>query len=282
MMTENEWTQVIRPAAKWFDLRFGELWRYRDLILLLFYRDFSAKFRQTVLGPAWYILQPLFTAGVFTIVFGNVAGLPTDGLPKFLFYTSGIVVWRYFSDCLTRTSDTFTANRALFGKVYFPRLAVPVSVLLTNLVAFFIQFVFFLCVMAYFFLAGTSFRPNTAILLFPFLLLLMAMLGLGGGIIISSATSKYRDLQNLVQFGVQLLMYAAPVIYPVSGIPDKYRWILLANPMTSVIEAFRYGFLGAGTVSVGHLFYSAVFGIIVLLIGVAIFSRIERTVMDTV
>ena len=276
------WTQIIEPKGKWFDIKLKELWRYRDLIILFFHWDFTARFKQTILGPAWYLIQPLMTTGIFTIIFGNVAELSTDGLPKFLFYMSGTVVWRYFADCLTETSNTFTVNLGLFGKVYFPRLSVPISKLLTNLVTFGIQFMFFLCFMIYFGFMGTDINPNAYLLLFPYLLFLMACLGLGVGIIVSAATAKYRDLQYLVQFGVQLLMYATPVIYPLSTIPEKYRWILIANPMTPVVETFRYGFLGAGTVSPAHLMYSTFIALILLVIGMAFFNRIERTFMDTV
>ena len=276
------WTQVIEPKGRWFDLKLKELWRFRDLILLFFRRDFVAQYKQTILGPVWYLIQPLMTTGIFTVIFGNVAKLPTDGLPKFLFYMSGIVVWRYFADCLTQISATFTGNAHLFGKVYFPRLAVPLSKLLTNLLTFGLQFILFLCFMAYFGIKGAAIKPNIWLATFPLLLLMMAGMGLGFGIILSSATSKYRDLQQLVGFGTQLLMYATPIIYPLSVIPEKYRWILIANPMTSIIETFRFGFLGAGTINPSHLAYSGIFTVVVLLFGILIFNRVERTFMDTV
>jgi lipopolysaccharide transport system permease protein len=247
---------IIRPNRRWFDLRLGELWQYRDLILLFVRRDFVSVYKQTILGPLWYIIQPLLTTITFTVIFGNIAGLPTDGLPQFLFYMSGTVIWTYFAECLSKTSNTFVNNAHLFGKVYFPRLAVPVSILLSNMITFAIQFGFFLAFMGFFALAGASIRPNIYILLTPVLLFIMAGLGLGFGIIISSLTTKYRDLRFLVQFGVQLLMYATPVIYPVSTIPARFQPLIQANPMTPVVETFRYAFLGAGTVNALNLLYS--------------------------
>ncbi len=278
----EEWTYIIEPKGKWFDLKLKEIWSYRDLIYLFFHRDFVSRFKQTILGPIWYLIQPLFSAGIFTVVFGNIAQISTDGLPKFLFYMSGTVVWRYFADCLAETSSTFSGNAALFGKVYFPRMSLPISKLLTNLVAFSIQFLFFLCFLGYFLFKGAEVHPNSAILLFPVLLILMAAMGLGVGIIVSSATTKYRDLQHLVGFGTQLLMYATPIIYPLSAIPGKYRWLLFANPMTPVVEAFRYGFMGAGSLDAFHLLYSGLFSLLVLVVGLVFFNRIERTFMDTV
>jgi lipopolysaccharide transport system permease protein len=273
---------VISPRRNLFDLRLGDLWRYRDLVLLFVWRDFVSIYKQTILGPLWYLIQPLLTTITFTVVFGNIADLPTDGLPQFLFYMSGNVVWSYFAAALTKTSDTFTANAGLFGKVYFPRLAVPVSILISNLITFAIQFAFFLLFVAFFALRGAAVQPNQWMLLTPLLLLMMAGLGLGFGIIISSLTTKYRDLRFLVSFGVQLLMYATPVIYPISAIPERYRWLILANPMTPIVEAFRYAFLGAGTVDAGHLLYSFVFMLVVVAAGVVIFNRVEQTFMDTV
>ena len=281
-VTNQDWDLIIQPQRHLLDLRFKELWRYRDLVLLFVRRDFVAVYKQTILGPLWYLIQPLLTTITFTIIFGNIAGLPTDGLPQFLFYMSGTVIWTYFADCLTKTSNTFVQNAGLFGKVYFPRLAVPVSILLSNLITFTIQFTFFLIFMAFFALRGADIEPNSWMLLTPFLLLMMAGLGLGLGIIISSLTTKYRDLRFLVTFGVQLLMYATPVIYPASSIPTRFQILLLANPMTPIVEGFRYAFLGAGTVSMGMLFYSAGFTVVVLIVGIIIFNRMEQTFMDTV
>jgi lipopolysaccharide transport system permease protein len=259
--------------------------------MLFVRRDFVSVYKQTILGPLWYLIQPLLTTITFTVIFGNIASLPTDGLPQFLFYMSGTVVWSYFASCLTKTSETFVQNANLFGKVYFPRLAVPVSILISNLITFLIQFAMFLVFVLYFILRspsdplgrGTSIQVNWLwISLSPILMLMMAGLGLGFGIIISSLTTKYRDLRFLVTFGVSLLMYATPVIYPASTIPERFQWVIQANPMTSVIEAFRYAYLGAGTVNLNHLLYSFGFMLVVVIIGSIIFNRVEQTFMDTV
>jgi lipopolysaccharide transport system permease protein len=279
----DTWTKIIRPKRGFFDIRLGELWRARDLIMLFVWRDFVSIYKQTILGPLWYIIQPLLTTVVFTFIFGSVAKLPTDGLPPFLFYMSGTVVWAYFSSCITNTSNTFINNSNLFGKVYFPRLAVPVSILISSLIAFGIQFVFFLGFMGYFTLAGTVLHPNLWILLTPVLILIMAGLGLGFGIIISSLTTKYRDLRFLVSFGVTLLMYATPVILPISSFPVRFRWIVLANPMTPIVETFRYAYLGgAGSVNLPDLAYSFGFMVVAVVLGTVIFNRVEATFMDTV
>ncbi|NUM47368.1 MAG: ABC transporter permease [Anaerolineales bacterium] len=281
--TDDSWDLIIQPQRNLLDLRLRELWRYRDLVMLFVRRDFVAVYKQTILGPLWYLIQPLLTTITFTFIFGQIASLPTDGLPQFLFYMSGTVVWAYFADCLNKTSNTFVQNANLFGKVYFPRMAVPVSILLSNLITFFIQFALFLVFVGYFVLRGTAITPNWLwVALSPLLILMMAGLGLGLGIIISSLTTKYRDLRFLVQFGVQLLMYATPVIYPVSSIPERFQWIILANPMTPIVEAFRAAFLGAGTVNVGHLAYSFGFMLVVVFLGSVIFNRVEQTFMDTV
>lgn len=280
---EEDWSLVITPQRGLFDLRLGELWRYKNLILLFVRRDFVSMYKQTILGPLWYLLQPLLTTITYTIIFGNIASLPTDGLPQFLFYMSGTLVWSYFADCLNKTSYTFVENANLFGKVYFPRLAVPISILISSLATFLIQFVMFLGFALFFALRGASIQPNWGWILFmPLLLLIMAGLGLGFGIITSALTTKYRDLRFLVTFGVQLFMYAAPVIYPVSAVPERFEWLILANPVTPVIEAFRYAFLGAGMVNIYQLGYSVIFMLLLVLIGVTIFNRIEQTFMDTI
>jgi lipopolysaccharide transport system permease protein len=280
--SSGSWDLIIRPHRNWFDLKLGELWRYRDLVMLFVRRDFVSLYKQTILGPLWYLIQPLLTTITFTIVFGRIAKLSTDGLPQFLFYMSGTVIWTYFATCLTKTSETFVQNAPLFGKVYFPRLAVPVSILISNLIAFAIQFVFFLAFMVYFALHGAHLRPNWWILATPLLVLMMAGLGLGFGLVVSAMTTKYRDLRFLVQFGVQLLMYAAPVVYSTSSIPVRFQPLIKANPMTSVIEAFRYAFLGGGSVSLGGLVYSFIFMFIIVAAGAVIFNRVEATFMDTV
>lgn len=280
---EPDWSMIIEPQRSLLDLRLGELWKYRDLVMLFVRRDFVSVYKQTILGPLWYLIQPLLTTLTFTVIFGNIAKLPTDGLPQFLFYMSGTVVWSYFASCLTKTADTFVGNASLFGKVYFPRMAVPVSILISNLISFFIQFALFVIFMLYFIMSGTSIDVNWLwILLLPLLLFMMAGLGMGLGILISSLTTKYRDLRFLVTFGVSLLMYATPVIYPVSSVPVRFQWIILANPMTSILEAFRYAFLGAGTADVIHLLYSFAFMLVVLIIGTVVFNRVEQTFMDTV
>ncbi len=278
----EEWTMVIEPKRSLLDLRLGELWRYRDLVMLFVRRDFVSVYKQTILGPLWYLIQPLLTTITFTVIFGNIAQLPTDGLPQFLFYMSGTVIWTYFAECLTKTSNTFVNNANLFGKVYFPRMAVPVSILISNLITFAIQFVFFLAFMLFFALGGANIRPNLWILLSPVLLLMMAGLGLGFGIIISSLTTKYRDLRFLVQFGVQLLMYATPVIYPSSAIPERFQTLIKLNPMTPIVETFRFAFLGAGSVHQLDLLYSFVFMVVIVVIGAVMFNRVEATFMDTV
>ncbi|HOU59883.1 MAG TPA: ABC transporter permease [Kiritimatiellia bacterium] len=279
---DTNWDMVIEPPKGWLDLHLRDLWRYRDLTGLFVRRNFVAAYKQTILGPLWHILQPLLTTLMFTVVFGRIAGLPTDGVPQFLFYMAGTTVWGYFARCLSGTSSTFLANAGIFGKVYFPRMVVPISVVLSQLIGFLIQFIFFLCFYGVFHMRGAPLRPNGAILLLPFLLLLMAGMGLGFGVLISSMTTKYRDLQVLVDFGVQLWMYATPVIYPLSVMSEKYRWILVANPMSAIVETFRYGFFGTGTFSWGHLGYSAAFTFLLLLAGMAVFNRVERTFMDTV
>ena len=278
----DHWDKDIGPQRSWFDLRLRELWHSRDLISLFVRRDFVAAYKQTILGPLWYLIQPLLTTAIFTVIFGGIARLPTDGLPQFLFYMSGTIIWTYFANCLIKTSDTFISNTDLFGKVYFPRLAVPLSILISNLIAFAIQFAFFLAFMLFFALRGTVLHPNGLILLTPFLLLLMAGLGFGFGIIVSALTTKYRDLRFLVQFGVQLLMYATPVIYPVSFVPSRFHVLIQFNPLSAVVETFRYAFLGGGTVNLGELAYSFGFMIVVILVGAIIFNRVEATFMDTV
>jgi lipopolysaccharide transport system permease protein len=272
----------IRPKTGWFDLHLADLVRYRDLVMLFVRRDFVSQYKQTILGPLWFIIQPLLTTLTFTVIFGNLAQLSTDGLPKVLFYLSGVTAWSYFADCLTKTSETFNANSAIFGKVYFPRLAVPVSIVISNLIRFGIQLGLFLGFYVYFLARGTAIHATQALWLLPLLILLMAALGLGAGIIVSSMTTRYRDLRFLVQFGVQLLMYSTPVIYPLSKIPDHYRWIMLANPMTSIIETFRYAFLGTGIFSWLNLGYTAVAATILLAAGVLLFNHVEKTFMDTV
>lgn len=279
---EPEWTEIIEPQNKLLDLKLKQVWRYRDLLLLLVRRDFVATYKQTILGPIWFFLQPILTTLTFTLIFGRIAGLSTDGLPMMLFYLAGITMWGYFSECLNRTATVFKDNASVFGKVYFPRLVMPLSIVVSNLVKLGIQFVLFLGFWGYYTATGANVQPNAALLLFPVLIMLMGGLGLGFGMIISAMTTKYRDLVFLLTFGVQLLMYATPVIYPLSTIGEKYKWLILANPMSSIIETFRYGFLGTGSFHWGYLTYSAGFTLVVLLLGTVIFNRVEKSFMDTV
>jgi lipopolysaccharide transport system permease protein len=280
--SREEWDLIIRPRRPWWDLRLGELWRYRDLIRLLVWRDFVAYYKQTILGPLWYLIQPLLTTMIFTIIFGNIAKLSTDGLPPFLFYLAGNTLWGYFSISLISTSNTFVTNAAIFGKVYFPRLSIPIAVVISNLISFAIRLGLFLIFLTYYLIAGAPIQINFWAFLLPVLIVIMAGLGLGFGIVVSALTTKYRDLQQLVSFGVQLLMYATPVIYPLSSVQGSWRWLLIANPMTGVIEMFRLGFLGTSSLEPIYLLYSFVFMIIILLIGMLIFHRVESTFVDTV
>ncbi|MFN0279976.1 MAG: ABC transporter permease [Pyrinomonadaceae bacterium] len=278
----NDWTLVIRPKSGWFDLHLSDLWRYRDLIIMFVRRDFFSLYKQTILGPLWFFIQPLLMTLTFTVVFGNIAKLDTDGLPKVLFYLSGITAWNYFSECLMKTSETFNVNASIFGKVFFPRLVVPLSVVISNLIKFGIQLLMFLAFYVYFLVGDNNIRPTSALFLLPVLLLMMAALGLGAGILVSSLTTKYRDLRFLIQFGTQLLMYTTPVIFPLSKLPEEYRWIMVANPMTPIIETFRYAFLGTGTFSWGLLGYSAAFTVVIFALGILLFNRVQKTFMDTV
>lgn len=282
---EEHWDIEITSENNLFSLNLKDVWHYRDLMLLLVKRDFVSFYKQTILGPLWFFIQPLFTTLIYTFVFGNLAAIPTDGLPQPLFYLAGITAWNYFSDCLTKTSTVFTANAGLFGKVYFPRLIVPLSIVVSNLIRFGVQMLLFLIMMIVYWGKGASFHPNAYLLLFPFLLILMAMLGLGLGMIISALTTKYRDLSFLITFGIQLMMYLTTVIYPLSVVENKYpnyKWLVEYNPMTSVIEAFRYGFLGQGTFTMLSLGITTVITVLTLLTGIIIFNRVEKNFVDTV
>lgn len=279
---EEDWTLVIKPSSGLFDLQLKEVWRYRDLLQMFVRRDFVAVYKQTILGPIWFFLQPLFTTITFTIVFGNIAGISTDGVPPLLFYMAGIVGWNYFAECLNTTSNTFTQNANIFGKVYFPRLIMPLSIVVSNLLKFGVQFILFLVLLSYFLFTGAHVQPNWAVILVPFLVLLMAALGLGFGMLISAMTTKYRDLKFLVTFGVQLAMYASPVIYPISTLPDKFKIYILANPMSGIIETFRFAFLGQGTFEWSYLGYSTLFAAIILGLGIVVFNKVEKSFMDTV
>lgn len=279
----DEWDLVIRPRAALLDLNLKEVWHYRDLLWLFVKRDFSAQYKQTILGPLWHFIQPVFTTIVFLMVFGKIANIPTDGIEPVLFYMSGITIWNYFSACLTATSNTFVANAGIFGKVYFPRLIIPLSTVMSNMVKFGIQFSLLLLAMGWFGFKNHHFHFGASWLLIPLLVLMMSGLGLGLGIIISSLTTKYRDFSVLIGFAVQLLMYATPVAYPLSYLSGKSfaAWIAW-NPLTPIVEAFRYALFGSGTVNSFGLLFSGGFIVIVLFLGMLIFNKVERTFMDTV
>lgn len=273
---------VISPQKRLWDVNYKEVWAYKDLIYMYVKRDIVTFYKQTILGSLWFIIQPVLTTIMFLFVFGNLAGISTDGIPGPLFYFAGIILWNYFADCLNRNSKTFIENQNVFGKVYFPRLVVPISVTLSNLVKFGIQFVVFVIIYLYYVITGVGVVPNVYACLFPLLVIITAGLSLGFGIIFSSLTTKYRDLTFLLQFGVQLWMYVTPVIYPLSTMPEGKRWIFYLNPMTSIIETFKYGSVGSGLFSWGWLIYSIIFMLVVLLLGVIIFNRVEKSFMDTV
>ena len=283
---ENEhWDIVIQPDKKLFSLDLQEVWRYRDLLVMYVKRDIVTMYKQTILGPLWYIIQPLFTTIMFMFVFGGIAGISTDGLPQPLFYMAGILCWNYFSECLTKCSETFNANQQIFGKVYFPRLVVPFSITLSSLLKMVIQFVLFIAI--YIFYICSGYTPNITwyILLVPLLVVMLAGLGLGFGLIISSMTTKYRDLRFMISFGVQLWMYITPVIYPLSILKQNYPnyvWAIVANPLTSIIETFKLAFLGQGTFEWSYLLYSIIFTIIVMFLGMLTFNKVQRSFMDVI
>ena len=275
---------VITPDRGWFELHLDEIWRYRDLLWIFVKRDFTTFYKQTILGPLWFFIQPLISTIVFTIIFNRLAGLPTDEIPPYLFYMSGIIAWSYFSSCLTSTSGTFTANAGMFGKVYFPRIIVPLSNVVSGLSRFGVQLVMFLGFYFYYrFMGNEQINPSFEILLLlPLLIILMAMLGMGMGMIVSSLTTKYRDLGFLVNFGTQLLMYASPIVYPLSIVPEKYKPFILANPMTPIIEGFRQAFIGKGQLDLNLFLYSFFFALIIFTIGILIFNKVEKDFIDTV
>ena len=280
-MEEQNFDIVIKPKSGWFDLNLKEVWKYRDLIFLFVRRNFVSQYKQTILGPAWAVIQPLLTTVVFTVVFGSIAGLAAEGVPSFLFYLSGTVAWTYFSTCLTQTADTFTGNAAILGKVYFPRVVMPISTVLTNLISFAIQFAMFIIFLVVYWLKGEV-HPNIYFLMLPVLAVHMALLSLGTRIIISALTTKYRDLKMLVGFGVQLWMYATPVAYDIGIIPEKYMFLYMLNPMTPIINTFRYAFLGLGTFDIEYYMIGWITTLIILFLGIVLFSRVEKTFMDTV
>lgn len=278
---QQEWTTIIQPKNKLLDLKLNELWRYRDLIMMFVKRDFKTMYKQTILGPLWIIINPILTTLMQVLIFGNVARISTDGMPQFLFYMAGNTVWLYFSGCLTKTANTFVGNANVFGKVYFPRLVTPISFVLSGLISFGVQFGIFLVAVIYYAVQGVI-HPNLYVLLLPIFMMEIAMLSLGVGIIISSLTTKYRDLAVLVTFGVQLWMYGSAIIFPVSSIPGKWGQLLMLNPVVPIVEAFRYAFTGSGTFSALYLMISMIITLVVLFIGIVMFNKVEKTFMDTV
>jgi lipopolysaccharide transport system permease protein len=285
MLSENErkiWTREIKPVSGWFDINIKELWNYRDLVMLFFKRNFIVMYKQTILGPLWFLLQPLLTTIMFTIIFSWVAKLPTSDTPPILFYMSGTILWSFFSTCVTANSKTFTDNANIFSKVYFPRLVMPISVVLSNLLNLFIQLLLFVAIWIYYKISGRGIELNNNIFLFPLLIIQIAMLGLSVGIIISSLTTKYRDLAFVATFGIQLWMYASPVVYPLSLVPDRFKIFILLNPMTMVIEAFRSSVFGTSTINMQNYMLSFMISIFLFIFSIMLFSRIEKTFIDRV
>lgn len=274
---------VLKPKHGLLDIDLKGVWRYRDLVYMYIKRDIVTKYKQTVLGPLWYVIQPALTTIIYMFVFGGLAGISTDGVPQPLFYMAGILLWNYFAECFNGSNDIFGTNASVFGKVYFPRLVVPISSSISNLIKMLIQFVLFLIIYIYYMVfTDATIALGWSALLFPILIIMLALHATAWGLIFSSMTTKYRDLKFLVQFGIQLFMYATPIIYPLSVAPEKYRFILELNPLTPIFEAFKYGWLGAGSLSWGGLLYSTIFMAISLFAGVVIFSKEERTFMDTI
>jgi lipopolysaccharide transport system permease protein len=283
MTSDKTWTTIIKPHNKLWEVDFKELWRYRDLFMMYVKRDIITMYKQTILGPLWFVIQPAITTIMYMVVFGGIAGISTDGLPQPLFYLAGICLWQYFADCLNKTSSTFISNQGIFGKVYFPRLVAPLSTIVSGLVKLGIQILLFVIVYIYFLAIGTPVEPNWALSLFPLLVIMIAGLALGFGIIISSLTTKYRDLTILFTFIVQLWMYGTPVIYPLSSIPEgKIKLLMQLNPITPIVETFKYGTLGTGEFSWDMLGYSFCFMLVVLSIGIVLFNKVQRSFMDTV
>jgi len=280
---KEKWDLIIKPDQSLFDLKLKEIWQYRDLLTMFVKRDIVTIYKQTILGPIWFFVQPIMTMLVYIVVFGRIAEIPTDGMPQALFYLAGIIIWNYFQECFMKTSDTFATNQDMFGKVYFPRLIMPLSKVVSGLIKFVIQFALFFAVYLYFLIEGTSpIAPNMMLLLVPYFVLLMAGLGLGFGVIFTSWTTKYRDLKFLIQFGVQLLLYATPIIYPMSLLEGKMKQIMLLNPLAHIVEGFKYAFLGAGELTTYGLAYATVFTIVVVVIGILIFNKTERSFVDTI
>lgn len=285
-LSEENWDIEISPKTSLFNLQLRDTWHYRDLLVLLVRRDFVSFYKQTVLGPVWFFVQPAITVAIYTLVFGGLAQIPHDNVPAPLFYLAGIIIWNYFSECLTKTSTVFKDNAAMMGKVYFPRLIMPLSIVCSNLIRFAVQFILFILVILFFAIVrGQSIHPNLYVLLFPVLIALIAALGLGLGMMVSAVTTKYRDLAFVVTFGVPLLMYATTVVYPLSHVMEKYpkyAWLIKYNPVTPIIESFRYGFFGTGVFSWSLLIYSVIVTSVILLLGIIIFNKVEKNFVDTI
>lgn len=281
-ISKEYWDIELKPHDKILNLHLKDVWSYRDLLWLLVRRDFVSFYKQTIFGPLWFFIQPIFTTIIYTVIFGKLAKISTEGTEPALFYLTGTVAWNYFADCLTKTSTVFRDNAGIFGKVYFPRLIMPLSIVISNLVKFSVQFLLFLILMGWYSITKGNVHPNGYVLLFPLIVILMAMMGLGIGLIVTAMTIKYRDLAFLVAFGVQLAMYATPVIYPLSAIPEKYKTIVALNPLASLIEAFRYGFIGTGKFYAGAFLYSIIASIILFIVGIIVFNRVEKNFVDTV
>lgn len=278
----ENWTIEIKPRKKWLDIDIKGIWRYRDLLYMYVKRDIVTVYKQTILGPLWFLIQPIFTTVMYMFIFGGLAGISTDGAPQPLFYLSGIMLWNYFNEAFKVSSNVFVTNANVFGKVYFPRLVVPLAGITSNLLKMIIQLGLFIAVYIYFYATGAKLSVNWTIILFPYLIFLIAFHAMSWGMIVSSLTTKYRDLTQLVNFGVQLFMYATPVIYPLSAAPEKYRFVLELNPLTPIFEAFKYSCMGCGSLDWGGLLYSTIFMLVTLFFAVLIFNRVERNFMDTV
>ncbi|WP_322549051.1 ABC transporter permease [Flavobacterium psychraquaticum] len=280
-IASQEWDAVIEAKHSLFAINFKELWHYRDLLVLFVRRDFVTVYKQTILGPLWFFIQPILTTITFTIIFGNVAQLSTDGAPKVVFYMAGITLWNYFSTCLTAVSGVFNTNAGIFGKVYFPRLIMPLTIVISNLMKFGVQFLLFLCFVSYF-VVQEQIHPNLWVLALPLVIVLMALIAMGIGLILSSMTTKYKDLNQLISFGMQLFMYATPVIYPSSAIPPAYQWVVNLNPLVSLFDYMRFAFLGVGSFTLSDFIFPTVFSVVILFFGILVFNKVQKTFMDTV
>lgn len=281
-MSNFQWDNIILPKSNVLSINLKELWKFRDLLFLFVKRDIIVNYKQTILGPLWFFIQPVLTTVVFVVVFGNIAALSTDGIPQPLFYLSGIIIWNYFSDCFIKTSNTFSDNSYIFGKVYFPRLITPLSIIISNGLKFLIQLGLFLAVYIYYYLKTDALSPSNTLILLPLLVLIMALFGFGFGLIFSSLTAKYKDLKFLIQFGVQLMMYATPIIYPLSTIPEKFQYYMWFNPFSHIIEVFKNMFFGTGVINYSGLIYAFTLAIVLCFLGIIVFNKTEKTFMDTV